>query len=412
MFRNGAVSPSSVHADNNGHVVLHCSNRHKDLIFTASKPWHGNCYLGFMDVAAAQAPPPLHDLLGVSFVFNTTVNALVWDGDVACFGLADGAVARLTSQWPGAPRLVPRSGGGIEIIASAAPPPPPVIIGAHRTPTLSLAADPLGGVVSGGADGRFLRLADGSVMQLAERARRRINAVAAGRGGRRAFAGGRQVDQLGPDQKRLTMPGPVASLCYDPSGLHLAIGYDGGVSLEACAIRQAPRFEAPGPFRLICWDADGARVAAAAPGGCVAVRSRAEDVWRTIDVPIRATAMGFTSDGVLVIAGAEGVYLWDAPGGARPFAIGFDGRQAVGPIACHPRLGLVACADRAGGVVLGRPGLRDVMLIRGAGSAPVALAFARNGEALAFATMDGEAGTVLLPDLLFRTAQGGRGDMK
>ncbi|MCW8305553.1 hypothetical protein AruPA_00760 [Acidiphilium sp. PA] len=365
-----------------------------------------------MDVAAAQAPPPLHDLLGASFVFNTTINALVWDGDAAVFGLADGALACLASLWQGAPRLAPRPGGGIEIIAAAAPPPPPVIIGAHRAATLSLAADPLGGVVSGGADGRFLRLAEGGVTELAARARRQINAVAAGRGGRRAFAAGRQVDQLGPDQKRLSLPGPVVALCFDPSGLHLAIGYEGGVSLEACAVRAAPRFEAPGAFRVICWDAEGARFAAAVPGGGVVMRDRAGDAWRIIDIPMRATAMGFTSEGVLVIGGDEDVYVWDATGGARRFAIGRDGRQAVGPIACHPRLGLVACADRAGRVVLGRPGLRDVMLIREAGSAPVALEFTPSGAALAFATVDGEAGTVLLPDLLFRPVQGGRGEMK
>lgn len=363
-----------------------------------------------MDVPAAHAPPPLHDLLGASFVFNTKINALVWDGDVACFALADGAVVRLVSVWPGAPRLAPRPGGGIEIVAAAAPPPPPVIVGVHRGPALALAADPLGGAVSGGADGRFLRLAEDGLTELAARARRRIGAVAAGRGGRRAFAAGRQVDQLGPEQRRLTMAGPVASLCYDPSGLHLAIGYRGGVSLEACAVRQAPKFEAAGVFSLIVWDGEGERVAAALPETGVVVRARGEAAWRVIDLPLQATSLGFTSEGVLVIGGDRGVWLWDAAQGARCFAIGFDGRQAVGPVACHPRLGLIACADRAGGIVLGRPGLRDVMQIRDAGSAPVVLRFAAHGAALAFATADGEAGTVRLPDLLFRPVSAGRGE--
>jgi hypothetical protein len=42
------------------------------------------------------------------------------------------------------------------------------------------------------------------------------------------------------------------------------------------------------------------------------------------------------------------------------------------------------------------------MTIRDAGAAPVFLAFAPDGNALAFAAADGEAGTVILPDLLFR----------
>ncbi len=47
--------------------------------------------------------PPLHDLLGVSFVFNSRITALVWDRDFACFGLGDGAVAMLRAHWEGAP---------------------------------------------------------------------------------------------------------------------------------------------------------------------------------------------------------------------------------------------------------------------------------------------------------------------
>lgn len=362
-----------------------------------------------MDVAAAHTPPPLHDLLGASFVFNTTINAVTWDGGVACFALGDGAIAALLAQWPGAPRLTTLAGGGVEIIAAAAPPPPPIIVKAHQKSALSLAADPLGGVVSGGADGRYLRLVEGAVTQLAERSNRRIGAVAAGRGGRRAFATGRQVDQLGPDQRRMAMQGRVTSLCYDPSGLHLAIGYEGGVSLQACAIREAPTFATTGGVQLLCWDNTGECVAAALPSRSVALRNRAQSGWQVIEVPDQATTLGFTNDDLLIIGTKNHVYAWNAVTGVQRLSLGYDGQQAVGPIACHPRLGLIACANRAGAIILARPGLLDTMVIRNAGSAPTALAFAPSGEALAFATDDGEAGTVLLPDLLFRPVQHGRG---
>jgi len=77
----------------------------------------------------------------------------------------------------------------------------------------------------------------------------------------------------------------------------------------------------------------------------------------------------------------------------------------VAPVACHPRFGLVACADNTGGILLCRPGLRDPIVIREPGAAPLALAFAPDGEALAFGAEDGEAGTVLLPDSLFRRGE-------
>lgn len=362
-----------------------------------------------MDVTAAHTPPPLHDLLGVSFVFNVAINALTWDDGVAYFALADGAIAALLAQWPGAPRLAKRPGGGVEIIAAATAPPPPIIVNAHRKAALAIAADPLGGVVSGGADGRYLRLVEGVVTQLAERSNRRIGAVAAGRGGRRAFATGRQVDQLGPDQRRIVTQGRVTSLRYDPSGLHLAIGYEGGISLQACAIREVPTFAAAGGVQTLCWDHAGERVAAALPSNGVALRDRKQKDWQLIDVPDQVTTLCFIDEGSLVIGTNDNVYVWTAITGIQPLRIGYRGQQAVGPAVCHPRLGLIACANCDGAIILVRPGLPDVMVIRDVGSKPTALAFAPSGEALAFATQDSEVGTVLLPDLLFRATPRGLG---
>lgn len=357
-----------------------------------------------MDIAAARTAPPLHDLLGVSFVFNAAINALAWDGDLACFGLADGAVVMMAAHWPGAPHLAPRPGGGLAIVPSAAPPPPPMITGAHRGPVLALAPDPVGGVVSGGADGKCLRLAGGEITLLAERVRRRIGVVAAGRGGRRAFAAGRQVDRVGPDRKRLALPGPVTALAFDPSGLHLAVGYEGGVSLEACAIRVAPRRELSGACRLLCWSHDGSMVAAAA-GPVVAVRRRTEEVWIMLKGDDRVEALAFSACGALVMASSAGLHIWRAGEDPHPVPAGRHAEECRAPIACHPRIPLVACADRAGRIVLRHPRLGDTIVVREAGAAPVALGFAPDGEALAFAASDGEAGTVILPAALFRTGE-------
>jgi hypothetical protein len=349
-------------------------------------------------LAAPRAAPPLHDLLGASFVFNAGINALAWDRDFACFGLANGALAILRARWDGAPQLEHRPGGGIQLAAGTKPPPPPAIFPLHKAAILALAADPLGGVVSGGADGAVLRCADGEIIKLDEKPRRRIRAVAAGRGARRSFAAGRQLDRLGPDGGRITLPAAVTALAYDPSGLHLAIGYDGGVSLEAAGIRRNARLQRAGAHDLLAWHPNGTSLAAASADGVV-VRARADEGWQHLDgLPGAPTSLAYAADGALVIAGDAFVKTWQKGEAPRDLAL----PAAAAPIACHPRLALIACADSAGAIHLSRPRFGDAILVREPGAKIIALAFAPDGEALAFAAEDGEAGTIILPDLLFR----------
>jgi hypothetical protein len=348
-------------------------------------------------LSPSRTAPPLHDLLGVSFVFNSAVTALAWDRDFACFGLADGAVAILRAHWQGAPELGARP-GGVHIIAATAPPPPPAIFALHRGAVLALAGDPLGGLLSGGADGRIQRLIDGEIQPLEKRPRRRIVAVAAGRGGRRAFAAGRQVDSLGPDARRLTLPAAVTALAYDPSGLHLAVGYQGGVSLEACGIRHAPRLAFGGTHIILAWNKDGSSIAASSPEAGISLRDRAAPAWTQLDGLRGAPrAIAFAADGTLIVAGQDFVQT------CRPGETAQDLGGARAPTACHPHLDIIACADATGRILLRRIGMQDAICIRDPGAAPTFLAFAPDGQALAFAAADGEAGTVSLPDLLFRT---------
>jgi hypothetical protein len=343
----------------------------------------------------------LHDLLGASFVFNSPATALAWDRDFACFGLANGAVAILRAHWQGAPELAPRPGGGIHIVPCSAPPPPPAIFQLHKGEVLALSGDPLGGVLSGGADGVVQRLVDGEILTADTKARRRIVAVAAGRGGRRAFAAGRQVDMTGPDGRRLIMQSPVTALAYDPSGLHLAIGFQDGVSLEAGSFREAPVHEM-GPVTLLAWRQDGAAIAAAGPAG-IAFRARAEPGWTQVAGIAGAPAgIAFLPNGALIVGGQDFVQHWRKGGAAESFAA-----PLRGPVACHPRLDMFAAADDEGRIVLRRIGVVDAMVLREPGPAPKLIAFSPDGQALAFAAEDGEAGTLMLPDLLFRAAQGG-----
>jgi hypothetical protein len=351
-------------------------------------------------LSVPRTAPPLHDLLGVSFVFNSPIAALAWDRDFACFGLQDGAVAMLRAHWEGAPELAPRPGGGIHIIPASGPPAPPAIFGLHKGPVTVLGTDPLGGIVSGGVDGVFQRLIDGEIQTIDTRARRRVAAVAAGRGGRRAFAVGRDVDIKGPEGRRITLPAAVTALRYDPSGLQLAIGFAGGVSLEACGIRTAPRFEMEGAVTSLAWRADGGAVAAAFPNG-VAVRERADSAWEMVEgLAGTPTAIGFLTNGTLMIAGAGFLQHWRSNGVAGMYA----GLRA--PLGCHPHLEIFAAAGAEGQIILRRAGMPDAMILREPGPTPIFIAFSPDGQALAFAAKDGEAGTMLVPDLLFRASNG------
>ncbi len=346
---------------------------------------------------ASRAAPPLHDLLGVSFEFNSLSQALVWDRDFACFGLADGAVAILRAHWQGAPDISPRAGGGIELVPASGPPAPPAIFALHRGGVKTLAADPLGGVISGGADGFLLRLADGEVQPLEKLPRRAITAVAAGRGARRAYAAGRHVDFLGPDGKRLTMPAAVTALAYDPAGLHIAVGHQTGVSLEACGVRDNPRLDLAAPVSALAWRADGGALAAASPAGA-ALRDRASKQWERLEnLPGPVASLGFLPDGALVLGGADFVCIHRQDSGWLR-----DGALLRGPVSCHPRLQVFAAADAEGRLWLRGDGAQESILLREPGPAVTHLAFSPDGQALAFAAADGEAATVILPDLLFR----------
>ncbi len=349
----------------------------------------------------AREVPPLVDLLGASFVFKPAVTALAWDRDFACFGLADGAVAMLRAHWDHAPRVAHRAGGGVEIVAGTAPPPPPAIFFSAKGGVLALAGDPLGGVLVGGGAGDFTRLADGEISVIERGTRRKTLAVAAGRGGRRAFARGRSVDVFGPDAARLMMPAAVTALAYDPSGLHLAVGHAAGISLEACGIRTQPRL-AGDPCTMLAWRQDGSAVAAASAAGVV-LRQRANAVWESIEgIPGAPQSLAFGADGTLVIGGAD--FLVFAAPGETARAAGAENLRA--PVACHPRRNIFACADRDGRILLGEIGAPPNLLLRDEGAAPRLMAFAPDGEALAFAAADGEAGTISLPDILFRAGRG------
>jgi hypothetical protein len=127
--------------------------------------------------------------------------------------------------------------------------------------------------------------------------------------------------------------------------------------------------------------------------------------WQHItNLPGPVTALGYTVNQTLVLSGADFSTTWHAQFGTKPLCVS-PTRIGIGPVACHPRRNLVAYATLQGGIFIGPPGSVDAMEIRDAGVPITLLAFSPDGEALAFAADDGEAGTVMLPDILFRAGE-------
>ncbi|MEA3123815.1 MAG: hypothetical protein QOD67_834, partial [Caballeronia sp.] len=106
------------------------------------------------------APPPLIEMLGARWVTEAPVVALAWDfaGLNAGFALGDGTVALAAGEWPGGPALKPRQSGGVEFVQAREPPAPVARFSVHDGTCLALAADPEGGFLSGGDDGRLVHL--------------------------------------------------------------------------------------------------------------------------------------------------------------------------------------------------------------------------------------------------------------
>jgi hypothetical protein len=206
-----------------------------------------------MNAMPLTAAPALLDLLGARWRVGAAAAAVAWDGTtgLAGFALGDGTLALVHPVWEGAPALRPREGGGAELVPSSAPAPPAARVKAHRAACLSVAADPDGGFLSGGADGRVVCVeAGGSVRVLAHHGGA-VALVTAGRGRWRACAVGRTVHKLGGSASRIELAGPVTSLAIDPAGIRLGIGHDGGITLWAGG--DAPLVLAvPGTHRGLC----------------------------------------------------------------------------------------------------------------------------------------------------------------
>ena len=375
------------------------------------------------------APAPLIHSLGATWNFGAPVVGVVWEAEGASAGVAlgDGHLARIDAQWPHAPRVEHRPEGGLVLIAATEPAPHPVRAACHLGSCLELAADPQGGFVTGGDDGRVVHVPrSGEPAVLAHAPGQWIDALACSALGVRAYAIGRQVHRIrslalatadGGAALAATdttaLPAPATALAFSPDGTCLAIAHSGGVTLWP-ATGAPRRLDWPGYHRALAWS----------PDGCYLVTGMQENAlhgWRVADggdiemggYPGQPLSLSFSHDGrYLATSGGTRPVCWrfDPPGAhGAPLECGIAGNTPVTSVACHPRQAVIAVGYFNGAVVLCQPGSDDGLFIKGSGGGAVnALAWSRKGTRLAFGNQEGEFGWLTLPDALFRSRAAAR----
>ena len=334
---------------------------------------------------------PLLDLLGARWRVGVPAAAVAWD-EVAGFALGDGTLALVPPAWEGGPALRPRKEGGVELAPATAPAPPAARVPAHRGACLAVVADPDGGFLAGGGDGRVVRVMPDAEVRALAHLDAAVSLVAAGPGGWRAAAIGRTVHRFGGGGSRIDAAGHVTSLAVEPSGARLAIGHAGGVSLWAGG--DSPRvLAAPGTLGVI-WSKQ--RPGSFTGDGTVHAWQPPE----TIALGETVTAIGGSGDGFIVAVGGR-VLFWRP--GRDPVPCGVANQHTVTRIASHPRRVLIAAGYDNGAVVLCQPDSSALLFVRAAGEGAVtALGFSPRGEHLAIGTEGGEIAVLATPDPLFR----------
>ena len=279
----------------------------------------------------------------------------------------------------------------------------------HPDAGILAAAGDRAGLVTGGDDGRVVRLSPaGEAREVGTAAGKWIDAVALGPGGAIAWSAGRAVhsrDDKGV-VKTWSAPSSARGLAFAPKGYRLAVSHYNGVSLWFPNASAAPDlFEWKGSHIDVTMSPDGRFI----------VTSMQETMlhgWRVADkqhmrmsgYPSKTRSLSWSHDGAwLATSGADAAIVWpfqakDGPMGKSPRECGVRAAK-VSCVAFHPKALVLAIGYEDGCVLMCRLTDASELLVRkpAAGSALSALAWDGTGAQLAFGAEDGAAGVLTLP---------------
>jgi WD40 repeat protein len=296
-------------------------------------------------------------------------------------------------------------------MAAAAPEP---AAPAHRGVALCLSADPAGdGFVSGGDDGRLLRIAvDGSATELLNQkgrwvehlAQHRATAAVAATIGKNAYlVKDGEVREFGPHQST------IADIDFSKDGSRIACAHYGGVTIwsigqGSVAPSVAPRrFAWAGSHIAMRWSTDGKFIATGTQENDIHVWRMAQATdMRMQGYPAKVKSLSWSADGRFLYTSAQPMFTaWSfagkGPEGKPPLQFGEEGAGLLSVVAAHPSAEYIAGGYDSGELQLGDIKLkRSVVLKMADGSAITCLAWSPDGTRLAAGN---EAGNMLIIDL-------------
>ena len=285
-------------------------------------------------------------------------------------------------------------------------------VSAHDGAILALAPDALaGGFITGGDDGKFLRIAaDGAVTEIAAHGSRWVEHVASFPGdkgkGLLACAVGKFVhmfDDAGKKLKTLEHPSSVTGLVFDAKGKRIAASHYNGASIWFVAAKtDSPRkLEWKGSHIGIAMSPDGDSV-------MTAMQENALHGWRLSDnqhmrmsgYPGKTLSLSFTKGGKwLATSGADSIVIWPFTGGGpmgkAPTELAGGDDVTCTRALCHPQQEAIAGGFADGLVVLADINSARILPVAKPGRGPIsALAWSPDGTHLAFGSETGFAAIV------------------
>jgi WD40 repeat protein len=264
-------------------------------------------------------------------------------------------------------------------------------------------------ILTGGEDGRVMRVVDGTAELVSEQKNKWIDVITSGPNGAIGFASGRTALVVANGEtKQFDHERAVEGLAFAPKGLRLACGRYNGVSLHWVATSGSPVD--------LHWDGAHTKVMYS-PDGKYVVTSMAENAlhgWRLDDkrtgdgkhmrmtgYPAKPKSLSWSPKGKwLASSGAQAAICWpfsgkDGPMGKAPKELGTRGDSMVVCVACHPSEDVVAVGYADGMVMAVKIEDGGEALLRRAGKGAISsLAWDRGGTRVVFGSEEGEAGLI------------------
>lgn len=281
----------------------------------------------------------------------------------------------------------------------------PFTIQAHEGAVLSLSSAPKTGFLSGGDDGRFMRIdADGTLTELAAFQGRWIDHVASHASGVMACTEGKRLHLYPGKGQPLVreFPSTVGGICFAPNGYRMAVAHYGGVTL--CSTRSVDStpvlLKCPGSHLAVTWSPDSRFVISAMQEECLrGWRLEDNDALFMSGYSAKVKSWAWFNGGrYLATSGSPCAPCWSfkgrkGPKGREPLTPGESTSALVTAVAGDPKHAILAIGYDNGQIIIAEP-LRDQeVVVKPPGNGAIStMCWSSDGNWLVFGTETGLAG--------------------